>query len=312
MSGRRWTPRTSSRPVTKSSSGPVPRAGSAGPVADLDQQLASLWQQVNESRDLARAAHDRAGALSQQLASTGDRVGAVDQRIGEIAGRLDGQGDVDRQISEIWSRIVGTEEQTRNVQAHAADLQRRLDDTDSSVRSFADISAQANTAEIDRQLTELRDRLDRQAQVPDRLADLDRRLSAMPDRTPELQQLQERLNQLAATMPDTANLSAQLASLTQRVSGSETDARAAREQARALDERIQNVSTQLANQLGELSREMDSIANQPAAAPVDDELLQTLRSGQVRLAAEQARYEISFREDLASLAEQVRQLRGRS
>ena len=33
---------------------------------------------------------------------------------------------------------------------------------------------------------------------------------------------------------------------------------------------------------------------------------------QVRLAAEQARYEISFREDLASLAEQVRQLRGRS
>jgi hypothetical protein len=44
---------------------------------------------------------------------------------------------------------------------------------------------------------------------------------------------------------------------------------------------------------------------------IDDQALQTLRSGQVKLAAEQARYEISFREDLAMLAEQVRQLRGR-
>jgi hypothetical protein len=37
-----------------------------------------------------------------------------------------------------------------------------------------------------------------------------------------------------------------------------------------------------------------------------------LKASQVKLASEQARYEITFREDLAALAEQVRQLRGRS
>ena len=44
----------------------------------------------------------------------------------------------------------------------------------------------------------------------------------------------------------------------------------------------------------------------------DDQLVATLKASQVKLANEQARYEITFREDLAQLAEQVRQLRGRS
>ena len=37
-----------------------------------------------------------------------------------------------------------------------------------------------------------------------------------------------------------------------------------------------------------------------------DEVIETLRAGQVRLANEQARYEIAFRADLAELAEKVR------
>ena len=284
-------------------------------IAGFGDQLSQLWAKVDASEAQARQAQEQAAALAQQLAESGDRVGAVDARVGELAGRLDGQGHLDQQIAEIWSRIVGAEEQTRSAQAHADELHRRLDETASSVQAFADTSAQANTAEIDRQLAELRARLEQQAQLPDRLADLDRRLASLPDRGGEIQQLHERISELTSSLPDTQGLSSQLSELSQRVSSSETDARAALAQASALDERIQNVSTQLANQLGELSREMDSLASRPqpaAAAVADDAVLQTLRSGQVKLASEQARYEISFREDLAALAEQVRQLRGRS
>ena len=284
-------------------------------LAGFGDQLSQLWAKVDASEAQARQAQEQAAALAQQLAESGDRVGAVDARVGELAGRLDGQGHLDQQIAEIWSRIVGAEEQTRSAQAHADELHRRLDETASSVQAFADTSAQANTAEIDRQLAELRARLEQQAQLPDRLADLDRRLASLPDRGGEIQQLHERISELTSSLPDTQGLSSQLSELSQRVSSSETDARAALAQASALDERIQNVSTQLANQLGELSREMDSLASRPqpaAAAVADDAVLQTLRSGQVKLASEQARYEISFREDLAALAEQVRQLRGRS
>jgi hypothetical protein len=39
---------------------------------------------------------------------------------------------------------------------------------------------------------------------------------------------------------------------------------------------------------------------------VSDEVVAALRSGQVKLANEQARYEIAFRQDLATLAESLR------
>jgi hypothetical protein len=39
---------------------------------------------------------------------------------------------------------------------------------------------------------------------------------------------------------------------------------------------------------------------------MSDELITALRTGQIKLANEQARYEIAFRNDLAALAEHVR------
>ncbi len=264
----------------------------------LDDQLAQLWARVDASAEQARLANEQATTLANQIDEAGGRSGSVEQ-----------------QISEIWARLVGAEEQTRSARDHAATLELRLEETSSAVSGFASITPQANTDEIDRQLAELRERLDHHASLPERLADLDRRLADMPDRGSDIQQLQDRINELAASVPDTGGLSAQLEALSQRVATSEGDSRTALDQANALDERIQSVSTQLANQLGELSRDMDSLAARPpstAAVLVDDEAVNTLRTGQVKLAAEQARYEISFREDLAMLAEQVRQLRGRS
>ncbi len=105
----------------------------------------------------------------------------------------------------------------------------------------------------------------------------------------------------------------------------------------SLDRRLTNVSTELANQLTELSRDIDTMSRQPAptlpppsvAAAAEaggiedldtDELelrlaekfdmaIDDVRESQQRLAAEQARYEIKFREDLAELAERLRRPR---
>ncbi len=56
-----------------------------------------------------------------------------------------------------------------------------------------------------------------------------------------------------------------------------------------LDERVTSVSTELANQLTEVGNDIEPI-----------------QAGAERLAAEQARYQIQFRQDLAELAERLR------
>lgn len=72
----------------------------------------------------------------------------------------------------------------------------------------------------------------------------------------------------------------------------------------ALDQRVTSVSTELANQLTELGRDIDALGDRPPSDG-DEAVLGELRDGQVRLANEQARYQIAFREDLARLAEHV-------
>jgi uncharacterized protein involved in outer membrane biogenesis len=73
-----------------------------------------------------------------------------------------------------------------------------------------------------------------------------------------------------------------------------------------LDARVTSVSTELANQISELSTDIDSLDRRPNGNGVTAEVVGDLRDGQVRLANEQARYQIAFREDLARLAEQLR------
>ncbi len=107
-------------------------------------------------------------------------------------------------------------------------------------------------------------------------------------------------------------LTAKLAELESRpTAGADTAAAAARfdelaAKLAALDERITSVSTELANQVTELGRDIDALGDRPAGDGPGEAVLGELRDGQVRLATEQARYQIAFREDLARLAEQLR------
>jgi hypothetical protein len=90
-----------------------------------------------------------------------------------------------------------------------------------------------------------------------------------------------------------------------------------------LDARLNQVGVELTNQLTELSGDIDAAATStststPAgtAAIVDeierlmaervDPHLVDITDGQLRLANEQARYAIQFREDLAALADRLR------
>jgi type I site-specific restriction endonuclease len=71
----------------------------------------------------------------------------------------------------------------------------------------------------------------------------------------------------------------------------------------AVDARITSISTELANQITELSGDVESIAKEH---PPTDDIVTEMRDAQVKLANEQARYQIAFREDLADLAERLR------
>ena len=74
----------------------------------------------------------------------------------------------------------------------------------------------------------------------------------------------------------------------------------------ALDRRITTISTELANQLGELSDDIDTLGKRTEADAIDEATLVELRDAQTRLANEQARYQIAFRQDLAEIAERWR------
>jgi CII-binding regulator of phage lambda lysogenization HflD len=72
-----------------------------------------------------------------------------------------------------------------------------------------------------------------------------------------------------------------------------------------IDQRITTMTTELSNQIHELGSEIETITKSSQDS-VSREALEQLRVSQIRIANEQARYEIAFRQDLAELVEQIR------
>lgn len=70
-----------------------------------------------------------------------------------------------------------------------------------------------------------------------------------------------------------------------------------------VDARITSISTELANQISEISNDVEAIGGN---APPTDEVVDELREAQTRLANEQARYQIAFRQDMAALADRLK------
>jgi chromosome segregation ATPase len=77
----------------------------------------------------------------------------------------------------------------------------------------------------------------------------------------------------------------------------------------AIDSRVNQVSLELTNQLTELSGDLDRASARADAVEMIEQLttrMDDVTGGQQRLATEQARYAIQFREDLADLADRLR------
>ena len=71
-----------------------------------------------------------------------------------------------------------------------------------------------------------------------------------------------------------------------------------------IEARMVAMGNELAHQLHELSSEIEKLGDRPDESAVA-ETIAALKSAQVKLAQEQARYGITFRQDLAALADQL-------
>ena len=72
-----------------------------------------------------------------------------------------------------------------------------------------------------------------------------------------------------------------------------------------IDQRVTKMTTELSHQIHELGSEIEYLTKS-SQDNASREALEQLRVNQIRIANEQARYEIAFRQDLAELVEQIR------
>ncbi|MEN9648577.1 MAG: hypothetical protein RLZ17_613 [Actinomycetota bacterium] len=72
-----------------------------------------------------------------------------------------------------------------------------------------------------------------------------------------------------------------------------------------IDQRVTTMTTELSHQIHELGSEIETLTKS-SQDNASREALEQLRINQIRIANEQARYEIAFRQDLAELIEQIR------
>ena len=283
-------------------------------IAEFETQIAQLRAEL----EVATAAAAEAAALPPPPPSSGpdpetlERIAAVQLRVNDLDQIRHRLGEIDvfkqrmSEIDALHERVAGVEalhDRVAGVEAaheRVGDLDsvdQRLATVDGLAMQLAQLNARvAAQAELGGQVSALRDRVNQITDQPHG-ADDDVRL--------QLQEIGERLRA-------NEEIQAQVAMLLERTTASDTEARAVREHMALLDQRLTNVSIELANQLSELGRDVDGLGQrvpEVAEGVVSDEVVDALRGGQVKLANEQARYEIAFREDLAALAEQLR--RGR-
>ena len=245
---------------------------------------------------------------------------------------LFGKGKKHRVTEAEWTTLV-TEMTIVRARLEAAEQAKtRLEDQlralDATTASLADDRTRLETVELRARVVGLEDHLTtvaEQAAKAELAAEVAERVAEQVEQVAEqVEQVVERTEaagqQASAAAPvDTsaiesrvADIAGQLGQFAERLSGTDASVRGMNEQLVLVQHRLTAISTELANQITELSGDIDALARlgeQSSGAAVSDEVIDTLRNAQVKLAAEQARYEIAFRQDLAVLAERLGQRR---
>ena len=267
---------------------PPPPPTPSGPDPETLERIAAVQQRIN---DLDQIRH-RLGEIDHLKQRIGE-IDTLNQRVAGVEALHDRVGEIDT----LQQRVAGVEALHDRV-GEIDNVDQRLASIDGLAMQLQQLNARvAAQAELGGQLSALRDRVGQLSEQPRGGSNDDVRL--------QLQEIGERLR-------STDELQAQVRQLMERAGSNDTEARAVREHMALLDQRLTNVSTELANQLSELGRDIDGLGQrvpEVAEGTVSDEVVDALRGGQVKLANEQARFEIAFRDDLAALAEQLRRAR---
>jgi chromosome segregation ATPase len=294
-------------------------------VSELSERVVELSSRLTANEEQQRLVLEQTARVEQRMALEQGRIQAEEVRTemraeiealrAQIAAQLDeAVPSVDLfagQLAQLAERVAANEHDSRTSRD---ELVGRIEAQSSAAIDLSNVHDRLSASEHDaRTARETAAALEEH--MGEQLGTLAAKVGALDAQTSDIDLLRQRIDDLALAAAAGDAINEQLSLLTDRLGATETSANEARLQAAAVDQRLASASTELANQVGELGREIDSLASREAAPPVvqvDPAATDALRTGQVRLASEQARFEISFREDLAVLAEQVRQLRGRS
>ncbi len=241
--------------------------------------------------------------LQSEIAAMSARLDEADAAKQELASRLHG---LDRQLEE--RRVAPPPSppppsplvSAADLEVLRARIQRLSDRVDETVRGGAEAADSGDLDQLRDRIEALDARIDSAVSPRDAVFDQ----TALVELRGRLEELTHRFDSPLSTPPPPEPPSAPvttadgdaLTEVHERL-----DAIGAR-----LDEvdlRITSISTELANQISELSGDIDTMSGRE---PATDDVVDDLRDAQSRLANEQARYQIAFRQDLADLAERLK------
>jgi chromosome segregation ATPase len=314
------------------------------PTVPLQAEIDALRQRLDAADQAKSALEQRIAGLAETNDALNARVGNLDKANHHFVARLEMLDDVssrlDRQLDTLRTTSDDLHERVEvvdSLSAHVRQLAERVTAAEAapatipaptsappppppSVPPPPPADALRGAALDDGRLTDMGNQLE---DLSAAVASHQTQLAAAKERMSEVDELAGLLgglverDELATT--ELAELRERLGEITERMN--------------SLDGRVTSVSTELANQLTELSRDIDELNEQAAASADDDSEAATgsapgagidadeleARLGEridtaigdvlestEKLAAEQARYEIKFREDLAELAERLR------
>ena len=313
---------------------------------DVSTQLAELQEQLDVVAEAAVAAHTAAAKATAAAAasnmvspptpappSTPDlnllaRLDALTEQLDSIksAGAMGSDGATDpivlARLEALTAKVEAGTAADPEIVARLEELAAKVDagpgpDTLARIEQLAERVAAVDS--FGSQLSQINARVTAQAEFGAQLSSLRDRISELSTDTDDRRvaavaatgdaDLRDRLNAISDRIAVNDGLAEQIAQLAERVAANDSTTRQATEQVAAIEQRLNAVSTELANQVSELGRDIDGLAahsGETAEGVVSGEVVENLRTAQVKLAFEQARYEIAFRQDLATLAEQVR------
>ena len=318
-------------------------------IDDVEAQLRAVAAAAAAASAAAESASAKATAAAAAAAVPGPEpvpvsVPVVDEtlsaRVDELTSRIEAAPDANR-LAELEARIDAAAKASRlsEIEVLIEDLAAKIAAPPPSPESLpareATVAADlATTARLD----QISARVDTFDALTSQLAQLNARVTAQAEFGAQLSSLRDRIAELSNGSNNSASrlpvigdddlrdnvqaLTYRVEVLAERVETGEVRARQTVEQLSNIEHRMSAVSTELTNQVSELGRDIDGFGGfgnsngegeghtGKGNGHVSAELLTELQSAQIKLAEEQARYEIAFRQDLATLAEHVRRAKG--